>query len=415
MQIFFTILFINVTLSNYLLKVSFFIFYVNFYMLKRLPIIMFIFIICYVYFKDEAFKERTLIVGSSLPVTGIIKSWGEAVTSGVNSYFNYANENNLIKDKKIEFLFYDDKYEPELTFENTNKLIYQDKIFALFGFVGTPTVKRILPMLYDENIPFFSAFSGASFLRNNKNANFINFRSSYNQEIETLINYLSTQKKLNKIAVFYQNDDYGEEGYISLLQALQKKNLPLIAEGSYKRNTLSIGHAFNEIKNAKPEVIFMIGSYETNALFIKKAKESQELKDIIFCNISFGDANSMVEELEKLDTNTNNILFSQVVPSYTNTDLPIVIEYQTLMKKYYPNEKLGFLSFEAFLSAKVLVNAISRIKGEITREKLIYMLKSTPNNFLNGLNLEYKNSQLSNLVYLFEYKNKKFIEIKNEN
>ncbi len=354
-------------------------------------------------------------MGSSLPVTGIIKSWGEAVTSGVNSYFNYANENNLIKDKKIEFLFYDDKYEPELTFENTNKLIYQDKIFALFGFVGTPTVKRILPMLYDENIPFFSAFSGASFLRNNKNANFINFRSSYNQEIETLINYLSTQKKLNKIAVFYQNDDYGEEGYISLLQALQKKNLPLIAEGSYKRNTLSIGHAFNEIKNAKPEVIFMIGSYETNALFIKKAKESQELKDIIFCNISFGDANSMVEELEKLDTNTNNILFSQVVPSYTNTDLPIVIEYQTLMKKYYPNEKLGFLSFEAFLSAKVLVNAISRIKGEITREKFIYMLKSTPNNFLNGLNLEYKNSQLSNLVYLFEYKNKKFIEIKNEN
>ena len=383
-------------------------------MLKRLPIIIFIFVICYIYFKDEVFKERTLYVGSSLPMTGIIKSWGDSVNSGVNSYFKYANENNLIKNKNIEFLVYDDKYEPELTLGNTNKLIYQDKIFALFGYVGTPTVKRVLPILYDEDIPFFSAFTGASFLRDNKNTNFINFRSSYEQEIETLINYLSVQKKLDKIAVFYQNDDYGEEGYISLLELLKKKNLSLVAEGSYKRNTLSISHAFNEIKNAKPEVIFMLGAYKTNSLFIKKAKENENLKDAIFCNISFGDANSMVKELEKLNTNSKNLIFSQVVPNYADKNLPIVLEYQNLMQKYYPKEELGFLSFEAFLSAKILVNAISRIKGDITRKKFLYMLKTTPNNLLDGINLEFKNFQLLNKIYLFKYENNEFIKIKNE-
>jgi branched-chain amino acid transport system substrate-binding protein len=383
-------------------------------MLKRLPIIIFIFIIFYIYFKDEVFKEKTLIIGTSLPNTGIIKSWGEAVVSGTNSYFNYANENNIIKNKKIEFLIYDDKYEPELTFENTNRLIYKDNIFALFGFVGTPTVKRILPILYDENIPFFGSFTGASFLRDNKNDNFINFRSSYEEEIETLINYLNDKKKLNKIAVFYQNDDYGEEGYISLLESLKKKNLKLIAEGSYKRNTLSISHAFNEIKDAKPEVIFMIGAYKTNALFIKKAKENENLKDTIFCNISFADANSMIEELKKLNSNSKNLIFSQVVPSYTDYNIPVVKEYQTLMGKYYPNEELGFLSLEAFLASKVLVNAISRIKGDITREKFLYMLKTTPNNILDGIEINFKNSQLLNKIYLFEYKNDKFIEIKNE-
>ena len=159
-------------------------------MLKRLPIIIFIFMIFYIYFKDEVFKNQTLVVGASLPNTGIIKSWGNAVKTGVNAYFSYANENNLIKDKKIEFLVYDDKYEPELTYENTQKLIYEDKIFALFGYVGTPTVKRVLPILYDEDIPFFSAFSGASFLRDETNKNFINFRASYKQEIETLINFV---------------------------------------------------------------------------------------------------------------------------------------------------------------------------------------------------------------------------------
>ena len=383
-------------------------------MLKRLPIIIFIFIIFYIYFKDDVFKEKTLIVGASLPNTGIIKSWGESVSSGVNAYFSYANENNLIKNKKIEFLVYDDKYEPELTYENTQKLIYDNKVFALFGFVGTPTVKRVLPILYDENIPFFSAFSGASFLRDNKNTNFINFRASYDQEIETMINYLNVEKKLNKIAVFYQNDDYGEEGYISLVNLLKNKNLQLVAEGSYKRNTLSINHAFNEIKDAKPEVIFVIGAYKTNSLFIKKAKENDHLKDVIFCNISFGDANSMVKELENLKIDTENLIFSQVVPSYTNTNVKAVQEYQTIMQKYFPNEEFGFLSLEAFLSSKILVNAISRITGEITREKLLLTLKTTPNNLLEGIPLDYKNSQLLNKTYLFEYKNKQFIELKNE-
>ena len=383
-------------------------------MIKRLPIIIFIFIIFYLYFKDDVFKNRTIVIGASLPTSGIIKSWGDAVTNGVNSYLNYANENNLIKDKKIEFLTYDDKYEPELTLENTNKLIYENNVFALFGFVGTPTVKRVLPLLYDENVPFFSAFTGASFLRDKKNENFINFRASYEQEIEALINFLDKQKKLNKVAVFYQNDDYGEEGYISLLESLKNKGIKLVAEGSYKRNTLSIGHAFNEIKDANPEVIFMIGAYKTNSLFIKKAKENENLKDTIFCNISFGDANSMIKELKKLDTNTQNLIFSQVVPSYTDSSIPVVFEYQNLMKKYYPNEELGFLSLEAFLSTKVLVNAISRIQGDITREKFIYMLKTTPSKLLGGIDINFEKTQLLNCVYLFEYKNNQFIELKNE-
>ena len=122
----------------------------------------------------------------------------------------------------------------------------------------------------------------------------------------------------------------------------------------------------------------------------------------------------MINELKRLNTNTNNLIFSQVVPNYMDNSIPSVVEYQTLMKKYYPQEELGFLSLETFLSAKVLVNAISRIKGEITREKFIYMIKTTPKNLLDGIPLEFKNTQLLNKIYLFEYKNDKFEEISNE-
>ena len=383
-------------------------------MQKKFILLIIAFLCFYIYFKDEVFKEKTILIGTSVPLSGTINSWGKAVFNGVNSYFKYVNENNIIEDKKIEFLLYDDKYEPELTLENTKKLIYEKKVFALFGFVGTPTVKRILPILFDENIPFFGSFTGASFLRNNKNENIINFRSSYNQEIEALINYIQKEKKLDKIAIFYQNDDYGEDVYLSILDLIKKRDLKLVAEGSYKRNTLSISHAFSEIKDAEPEVIFMIGAYKTNALFIKKAKENEKLKDVIFCNISFGDANSIVKELNSLGSNTTNLIFSQVVPSYLNTDIPSVKEYQTLMKKYYPEEELGFLSFEAFLSSKILVNALEKTKDEITKEKFLTALKTTDKNFLEGIPLEFNNSQLLNKIYLFEYKNNDFKEINNE-
>jgi len=376
-------------------------------MIKRL-----IFLLFYVYFKDEVFEDKQIKIGTSLPKTGIIKAWGTSVTAGANAYFKFVNDTNVLEDKKIEFIVYDDKYEPELTIENVNKLIFDDNVFALFGFVGTPTVKNILPILYDEDIPFFAAFTGASFLRDRNRDNFINFRSSYSQEIEKLVDYLHKIKKLNRIAVFYQNDDYGEEGYISLLQALEKRKLPLVAEGSYKRNTLSITHAFNEIKDAKPEAIIMVGAYKTNALFIKKAKESENLKDAIFCNISFGDANAMMKKLNDIGTQTDNLIFSQVVPNYLNTKIPIIQEYQALMKKYYPNEELGFISLEAFMSAKVLVDAIKRIKGDVTRQKLIHTLKTTQSDLLHGLYLRFNNSQLLNRTYLYEYQDSKFKEIK---
>lgn len=380
-------------------------------MIKRIPILLFIFLLIFIYSKDEKFMSKTITIGTSIPQTGIIKALGDSVINGASSYFNFVNDNHILGEKKIRFLVYDDKYEPDLTTQNTNKLIFKDNIFALFSFIGTPTVKSILPILYDENIPFFAAFSGASFLRDNQNKNIVNFRSSYSQEIEAIVSHLYEDEKINSIAVFYQNDNYGEEGYISLLKSLKKRNLKLVAQGSYKRNTLSINHAFNEIKDAKPQAIVMVGAYKTNALFIKKAKQNENLKDVIFANLSFGDANEMIKELKQQKTNTNNLLFSQVVPNYTNNNIPIVLQYQKLMKKYHPKEELGFISFESFLAAKVLVNAISRIKDDLTREEFLCNLKETPSDLLDGINLEYKNTQLLNKVYLFHYENSKFVEV----
>lgn len=366
----------------------------------------------YLYLKEDIYTKRNIIFGSSLPQHGIMQAWGKAVYSGAHSYFSHANDNKLLRNRSLELIIYDDKYEPELTLENINRLIQEDEVFSLFGFVGTPTVKNILPVIDESKIPFISAFTGASFLRHKTRPNIVNLRSSYEEEINKVVTYLHKTKKAYNFAIFYQNDDYGEEGYVSLVKSLKKNKLNLVGEGTYKRNTLAIRHALLEIKESNPQVVIMVGAYKANALFIKKAKKLKEFKNTIFCTISFGDANEMIKELHY---KTKNILFSQVIPSYTNTNIDVIKEYTTLMKKYHPKQDLGFISLESFLGAKTVVNALRNIKGVITRSKFLEELKNLPSNQLGELKTNYKNNQLLNKTYLFEYKDSKFQEVSNDN
>lgn len=153
----------------------------------------------------------------------------------------------------------------------------------------------------------------------------------------------------------------------------------------------------------------MIGANKANALFIKKAKENPKFENTLFCNISFGDANAMINELH--DSNTKNLIFSQVVPNYQDRTIPIINEYYNVLEKYNKDFKAGFISLEAFLSAKLVVEALKNVKGALTKHSFIKAYQTLPSNTLKGIKIEFKNRQLLNEVYLFTYENNRFKEI----
>ncbi len=372
---------------------------------RKIFFFMFVWI-CAVYLFHHNLTPNNKIIklGSSLPLSGITKRIGLSVRDGANVYFRYANEKKLLGDYSIEFICYDDKYEPELTKDNLKKLLTDDQVFSLFGFVGTPTIKSVLPIIDDHDTPFIAPFTGASFLRKKARKNFINFRASYQEEIEKILKYLIYTKKLTRFSIFYQSDDYGDEGYIATINALNKVDLKLVSDGTYKRNTISIQQALTSIREAKPEAIIMVGSYKPVAHFVKKYRELG-LENTLFCNLSFVDADALVSELE---FKTKNIIFSQIVPSYNNRTIPIIVEYQKLMNRYAPSVEFGFVSLEAFLSAKISVYALSQMSDKSDKELFIKKLQQIKGDVLEGLYLRYKDRQLSHNVYLFEHKNYNF-------
>lgn len=366
---------------------------------NKTKILLFLITAILVFFSLNQGKENPYInIASSLPLSGHSQEIGKAVVSGSQAYFSHINENGGIKNKKIKLTYLDDKYEPEITFNNVTKLLKKEDLFMFYSFVGTPTVKKILPIIQESEIPFIAPFTGGQFIREKKIDNVINFRKSYADEVEAIINYLTKTQKATKFAILYQNDDYGEEGYLATINSLEKRNLQLCAEGSYRRNTLSVNQALLEIGQNSPDVIILVGAYKPNAHFIKKARQLGI--DSTFGILSFSDADATIKEL---NYKTENIIFSQVVPSYTDTKNPQVLEYKKLMKKYKPEVPLGFVSLESFLSAKAVVEALK--KG----------LKVSQKNFLRSLQKDMDKDPASSVfenIYLFQYEQSGFKEIK---
>ena len=326
------------------------------------------------YIYNQKFQSNTILLGMSGPFSGGLNSVGNQFLMGANIYLSNLNEQGGVFGRKIQIIAKDDRYEPRLAIENVKELIEQDKVFALFGVIGTPVAEAVFPIAQEKRVPFVGAYTGAEFLRNPPNPIVLNARAGDMDEVEKLVSYYVNELHVKKIALFYQNDAYGRAGLKGVKSALERRNLALACEGSYKRNTLSVGNALYEIEQCHPEVILMIGSTMPVGEFIKRARKSEKIDR----NVHFG-LFSFVEPRELIDMvgeDGKGITFAQVVPSPWTADVDEVENYRQLMKKYHPNEALSYVSLEGFFAARMIAEVFKTLGPSFTKEEFIKQLAS---------------------------------------
>jgi ABC-type branched-subunit amino acid transport system substrate-binding protein len=200
----------------------------------------------------QGITHDRILVGASLALGGHAGYLGTQTLHGALTYIQYVNDMGGIHGRKIHVIAYDDGYDPPRCVTNTQKLIVQDKVFALFCYVGTPTTVKILPLIDEARIPVVGMFTGANALRQPHHRYVINVRASYYQETGAAVKYLVEKMKLTRIAVFYQYDAYGFDGLKGTEIALRPYGLVPVATGTYIRGTLDVADGFQKIKAAGP-------------------------------------------------------------------------------------------------------------------------------------------------------------------
>jgi len=344
--------------------------------------------------EDGVFKDR-IVFGQVAALNGPAQALGQGMREGILASFEEANRAGGVNGRKLELKSIDDSYEPEKTIVATNKAIKEDKVFALVGAVGTPTSKAGQPIATAAKVPFIGPFTGAEFLRNPFNRYVVNIRSSYFQETESWIEHLTNDLGITRIAILYQDDAFGLAGLSGVKKAMAKRDMSLVAEGTFKRNTTAIKSALLEIMKGQPQAVVTVGPYKPIAEFIKLARQLKV--DAAFVAISFVGSDSLAHELGNQGA---GVIVSQVVPFPGDRSLPVVGSYQAALAAINPNAKPGFVSLEGYLVGQLVVEALKRLSGEPTREAFLNAVEGSPFD-LGGVKLIFSSTQNqgSNQVY----------------
>jgi len=330
-----------------------------------------------------AFSKETgpLVLGQSAPSTGPSAQLGIQLNRGARLYFDKVNAAGGVNGQRIELRMLDDGYDPPRAKANTETFL-NDDVFALFGYVGTPTSMAALPLVRDSGIPFFGPFTGAMSLRQPALRNVFHVRASYDDETALIVNQLHNLG-LSKIAVFRQNDSYGQAGLDGTTKALKALGLAPVAVGSFERNTVNVGDAVRTITAAKPDGVVQIGSYKACAAFIRQARAAGYGGQ--FFNVSFVGTKALSDELSK---DALGVVVSQVMPFPFSPAVPIVRDYLDAVKAAGGDATANYSSLEGYVDARVFVEGLRRGRAN-TREGLANGLESLQHVDYDGFNLNF--------------------------
>ncbi len=322
-----------------------------------------------------------ILIGVSNVQSGASRALGQNLMSGSMAYFDWVNKMGGVHGAQLKVLLKDDKYEPDPAVQNTNDLITKDDVFLLFGYVGTPTLTRILPLLkYYEGREMINLapFTGADPQRRPPYDKFVfNIRASYREETRALVDYFFARGH-RKIGFVGQADAYGKSGEIGVVEALAAHRLTVVDSVTYRRNqpyTESMRPQMDLLRAKGADAIIMVGAYGACGGFVRDARLSGW--DLPIANVSFVGPDAMLAQLAASSAEshrdlTANLINSQVVPSPDATGYRLVADYRA----HVAAGSVGFVSLEGWLNAVVLVEALKRAPANPSRADLVRALES---------------------------------------
>lgn len=321
-------------------------------------------------------SDREIVFGMSSPLTGPAKELGRQMKLGVETAFQATNDAGGVHGRKLRLVALDDGYEPTRTATVMSELYDKEKVFGIVGNVGTPTAVVAVPFALQRNMLFYGAFTGANLLRRDPPDRYvINFRASYAEETAAVVKYLVKVRRIKptQIAVFAQQDAFGDAGYAGVQKAMRglRNDGGSVLRVGYVRNTVDVGEAVTRVMDhsAAIKAVVMVGTYRACAKFIEKIRDINP--GMILSNVSFVGSTALAEELRLLGPKyADGVIVTQVVPP-VESHSTAVLKYKAALENYFPGETPDYVSLEGYLAATVLVEALRRAGRDLDTERLV--------------------------------------------
>jgi len=319
------------------------------------------------------------VLGQSAPLSGAAAQLGLQFQAGARLYFARLNGRGGINGRAVELKSLDDGYEPDRCAANTRQLV-DEGVAALFGFIGTPTSLAALPIATNSRVPFIAPFTGAQALREPFNRYAFHVRASYYDETARIVNQL-TSVSMKNIAVFHQNDSYGQAGLAGVVRALEAQRSRPVVTATVERNSVDVGAAVKTIVAARPEAVVQISAYKSCAAFVREARKAGFSGQ--FYNVSFVGTAALAQEL---GAEARGVVVSQVMPFPFSATTPIAGEF--LAAAAAANVDVNYSSMEGFVAAKTVVEALRR-NGGAGGEALVASLEGLRDFNLGGFFVDF--------------------------
>ncbi len=349
----------------------------------------------------QGVTESEIIIGESLDLSGPLAQMAPDMQRAVHSYFEHVNAQGGVHGRRLRLVTLDDGYRPEATVKNVTKLIDENNVFALCNVTGTANVAAILPLLAKESppLPLIAPFTGADLIREPAIDHVFNIRASYGDEVEKLVQHLSTIG-VPRIAVLWTDNAFGKDGLAGAHDALRKRGQKLHAEASIAPDLSDLPSAVQKLSASEPNYIIMVTAGAPTVAFIKAYRKLNRATRFYTLSVMGTQAT-----LRALGEDGVGVVVTTVVPFPWSQGLPLAREYRQALEKNGFKDNVSFIGLEAYINAKVLVEGLRRAGKDLTRPRFIQALESIRRLDIGGFEVDYgkgvrQGSKFVDLTYI---------------
>jgi ABC-type branched-subunit amino acid transport system substrate-binding protein len=322
---------------------------------------------------DPGATDTEIKIGNIMPYSGPASAYG-VIGKTEAAYFKMINDAGGINGRKINFISYDDGYSPPKTVEQARKLVESDEVLLLFNALGTPPNSAIHKYMNAKKVPQLFVATGATKWNDPKDFPWtMGWQPSYQSEGRIYAKYILREKPNAKIAVLYQNDDYGKDYLKGLKDGLGAKAASMIvAEESYETTEPTVDNHIVKLKATGADVFVDIGTPKFAAQAIKKVAEIEWKALHILNNVS-ASVGSVIKPAGY--DNSQGIISAAYVkdasdPQWDN-DPGMKQFYDFLAKNYPEGNKLDGSTVVGYGVAQTLVEVLKKCGDNLTRENVM--------------------------------------------